>query len=137
MGEAGRQRVALEPFAGIEQPRGLGLARGGASATRRCEPGERLAREVEPVGNEPKRLLALGRVLRLREHLARADEALLSVRRAIELEPDAVEEIALGAAETLLEPLGRVRRVLPRGSVTTLTSNPCAAASSIPRRVAS
>ena len=88
--DAGRERLALEAVARLEQARSLG-SRLTRTPARRREPGEGLLREIEPVREETQRLLALGRVLGLREHLARADEPLLPVGRALDLEPHAVE----------------------------------------------
>ena len=47
------------------------------------------------------------------EDLARADERLLPVGGAVELEPNAVDDVALGPREPRLETLRRVGRVLP------------------------
>ena len=107
------ERVALEARALLQQPR-RDLTRGASGPARR-EAGLRLLRQVQPVGGEPHRVLPLGRVLlEAREHLAHAEKRLLLVRRAVDLEPDAVAEVALGAGEPLLEALGRVGRIAPR-----------------------
>ena len=85
---------------------------GGAVGRLRPQTGERLPRQVERVGEQPQRVLALRRVLHLREHLAGADERLLPVGRALELEPHAVDDIARRAAEPLLESRRGVGRIL-------------------------
>ena len=100
--EEPRRRLLRARRAGPRRPR-----------TGRREAGERLAREVEPIGEEPQRLLALGRVLRLGEDLARPNERLLPVVRPLEDDPDAVVEVALGGPEPPGERVGRVGRVLP------------------------
>ena len=57
--ETGGERVALQPVAGGEEAwRLLGRAR--QAAPRRRQPGQGLARQVEPVGEEAESLLALG-----------------------------------------------------------------------------
>ena len=88
---------------------------GGGSArrpTRRRDAGERLPRQVEPVGHETQGLLALGRVLGLREDLPGAHERLLPVGGALELQPHAIVQIALRLPEPLLEAVGRIGGIL-------------------------
>ena len=63
VGDDRRESLALEPDPGVEQFLRLAHARAWSrsrSASCRRDPGERLARQVEPVGDEPERLLALG-----------------------------------------------------------------------------
>ena len=65
-------------------------------------------RQPEPVGGEPDRILALGRVLEGAEHLADALERALTVGQcALDLDPHAVRKVVLGAGEPRLE-AGRV-----------------------------
>ena len=69
--------------------------------------------------------------------LARVNKGLLAIGRPVELEPHAVEDVALrlwraAARSRRLRRLGRV----PAGRATMRTSNPCPAARSIPRSVA-
>ena len=57
-------------------------------------------------------LLALRRVLGAGEDLACPDECLLPVVRPLELDPDAVVDVALGGAESARERVGRIGGVL-------------------------
>ena len=98
---------------------------------------EGLARQVEPVCEQPERILPLGGVLHAREDLAGADEGLLPVVRPLELDPHAVLDVALGPAEARRERVRASAGSSPFGSATTRTSNPCRTASSMPRSVAS
>ena len=111
MRKARGERVPLEAVAGIEQARVLDHG-GTRRPARGRQPHERLLGQVEPVGEQAQRLLTLRRVLRLRQNLARPHETLLPIRRAIELEPHAVKEIALRPDQPLLEPVRRVGGVL-------------------------
>ena len=111
MRDAGREHVALETVARVEEPWGR-VRPSRRSAARRREAGQRLARQVEPVRQQSQCLLTLGRVLGLREHLARANERLLPIGRALDLEPHAIDEVALGAPQPLGEALGRIGRIL-------------------------
>ena len=122
------ERLALEPDAGVEQ-----LPRLPASPRPSRRPAPARSRESVSRGrssrsaSEAEGLLALGRVLGRGEDLAGADERLLPVGGALDLEPDAVVEVALRLAEPLLEPVRCVGRdPAPRGSTTTRISKPCA-----------
>ena len=106
---ASASRSSRKPFS---SRRGL-ISPGRAPAAARREAGLRLLGQVEPVGREPNRVLALRRVLEAREHLAHADEGLLPVGRPLDLEPHAVGEVALRPAEQLVELAGEVGRVAP------------------------
>ena len=97
--------LALEPVACFQKSR---RDRAGLTCSPRREPGLGLLRQVEPVGRESHRILSFGRVLEARQHLAHANEGLLPVRRALDFEADSVDEVALGAAEPVLELLGIV-----------------------------
>src|SRR5215468_4800036 len=101
------ERIALQAVAGLEQLR-RDLRRRAPSPAPRHEAGLGLARQVETVGDEPQRLLALGRVLEPGQDLARVNESLLTVGGPLELEPDTVENVALGLRQAFLEALGRV-----------------------------
>src|SRR5205814_770409 len=95
MGGHPSECVALEPLACLEQFR-RDLRRRAPTAPPRNEACLRLTRQVEAVGDEPQRLLAFRGVLEPRQDLARVNESLLAVGCALELEPDAVEDVALG-----------------------------------------
>ena len=112
MGKARRQRVPLEAVACGEEP--WSLFDRASPTPRRCDPRQRLLRQVEPVGDEPDRFLPLGRVLRPGEDLAHTEPRLLPVTGTLDLDPDAVVQVALGARETVLERLRCIRGVLPR-----------------------
>src|SRR5207302_1673424 len=101
MGGDTRKRVSFQPLAGIEQAR-RDLARR-ASRTARRETRLRLLRQIQLVGDETQSLLALRRILEPSENLAHADEAFLPARRSVELEANAVEEIARRGYDALLE----------------------------------
>ena len=86
--------------------------RGGGRGPRGRETGERLARKIETIGEEPQGVLALGRVLGARENLPRTHERLLAVVRPLELDPDAVVDVALGGTEPTCERVGRIGGIL-------------------------
>ena len=133
MRDARSERVPLEPLALLEQLRRELLGERPDAALRR-QPGERLLRQAQPAGEQPQRVLPLGRVLVPLQDLADPHERLLAVGRAVELEPHAVDDVALRPAEPRLEPGGASAGSWPFGSVTTRTSNPSEVASSIPRK---
>ena len=109
-GDAG-ERVALEPDALLEQPR-RDLA-GRAAAAARREAGLRLLRQVEPVGRAAApRPAAPASPRSATGPRARARRPPAGPG-ALDLEPHAVREVALGAAEQLVELAGEVGRVRP------------------------
>src|SRR4029077_19366207 len=112
VGEARCEHVSLEPVAGIEQARCY-ARRPRHRPARGCETRQRVAREMEAVGEQAQRLLALWGVLGLREHLARANESLLSIRRALDLEAPVLDEVPPPSREPISEAIGRIGRVLP------------------------
>ena len=109
-----------------------------APALRR-QPGQRLLRQVEPVGERgAARPAAPGESSLRCEDLARADERLLTVAacgraRAARGRRGSSRRRASRSSK----PSGASAGSCPCGSVTTRTSNPCDVASSIPRSVAS
>ena len=105
------QRVALTPIAGLEQLR-RDRRRAPLRPAPRHEAGLRLTRQIEPVGDEAQRLLALGRILEPPEDLARVNKCFLAVGRSVELEPDAIEDVALRLREPLLESVCGIGGVL-------------------------
>ncbi len=112
MSHAGGECISLEPIPTTQEARGiLGRSRP-ATLLRWSEPAERLLREVEPIGEQAQRFLALRRVLGLRQDFTRADESLLTIRGPIELESHAIEQVALGQREPVLEVLGRIGGIL-------------------------
>ena len=122
-------RPASRSFCGCPDP---GSRQGAPS---RRDPRERLARQVEPVGDEAQRLLALGRVFGLGENLTGAHESLLPVARSIQLESHAVVEVALRLRRAAARIRSDCRRDPgPRGSTTMRISKPCACARSMPRK---
>ena len=110
----GCERISLEPQAGLEDARRLGRPRSLRRHAGSRDTGERLARQLEPVGHEAERVLPLGRVLETLEQLSRPEVRLVPVDRAIELDPHAVVEVALGTTQSLREPVGRIGGILPR-----------------------
>ena len=90
----------------------LSATRGGRASTRGRQPGERLPGKIEPVGEQAESLLPLGRVLGLGHDLPHPNEAFLAIGGTIELEPHAVEEIALRSGQAVLEAVRRVGRIL-------------------------
>src|SRR4051794_19343926 len=105
VGRHSGQRVSLQPEAFLQQAR-ADLPRRAAGAAG-GEAGLRFLRQVEPVGREPDGVLPLRRVLEAREHLTHAHEGFLPVRRSLDLEADAVREVALGPPEQLVELAGQ------------------------------
>src|SRR3954447_20239549 len=101
------ERVPLEARARVQETRRHPPGRRCRADPRR-EPGLRLLRQVEPVGSEADRLLPLWRVLEPGEHLADADEPVLAVGGPFDLDSCAVEQVALGRAEPLLETLRQI-----------------------------
>ena len=115
------RRVAYD--GGEEVP--LSLEPGLEEAGRRCrrdrrrpgrprgsKPRECLSGKIEPVGEEPQRLLPLGGVLDGSEDLAGPHERLLPVVRPLERDADAIVEVALGRPQAPRERLGRVGGIL-------------------------
>ena len=113
MKDARSENAALELLALLEHRRRELDGCGPAAVLRlRPQPGQRLPRQVERVCEQPQRVLALGGVLDLREHLARPHERLLAIRRPLELEPHAMDDVARSSAQPLLEARRRVGRIL-------------------------
>ena len=136
--DASRERVALEPSARIEKTRSVGRRGGLRPSPRRRETRDGLLRQVEPVLQEPERLLALGRVLgprrgpRARARTPPGDRTRDRARAA----PDRrCSSRPRGRRSS--NPSGASAGSCPGGSATTRTSKPRAVASSIPRSVAS
>ena len=103
MGDDSGERLPLEPDTRVEELLRLTRWPSTRDSAGGRDSGERLARQVEPIGDEPKRLLTLRGVLRLGEDLAGTHEPLLAVGGAVELEPDAVVQVALRLPEPQLE----------------------------------
>ena len=114
VGNAARERVALEPLSRFEQARRDRRRGGAARLPARCEPRLGLLRQVEPVGEVAQRILEVGRVVEPLENLTRPYEGLLAVGQSpLHLDPDAISEVRLGLGQLGLEGLGRVGRVEP------------------------
>src|SRR5436309_5399727 len=78
------------------------------------DPRERLARKVESIREQPQCLLALGRILDPAQHLTCSYEGLLPIGGSVELEPHAIDDVALRSCESLFEAFRSIRRVLSR-----------------------
>ena len=105
------ERVALEPVARLAAASAR-RSPVGARASAGRQAGLRLARQVEPVGERGAAPPAARASRRSGSSTSRArTNAACRSGRALDLEPDAVEQIALGLAEPLLEAGGDVGRV--------------------------
>jgi hypothetical protein len=111
---AGSEGLALETLTGVQDARRRLRAVACCARLGRGQAPQRLLRQVEAVGEQPQGLLALRRVLGLCEHFTSANEAFLPIGCALDLEPHAVEEVALGSLEPELEATRIVGRVLSR-----------------------
>src|SRR6266540_6260639 len=113
VGSDPRERVSLQPIAGIEKARGDTPRRRRGAARRKAR--LRFFGEVELVRRVPDGVLSLRGVLEAREYFAYSNERLLAVGGAVDLEADSVAEIAFRTAEPLLESFGEVGRIEPGG----------------------
>ena len=104
-----RERVLLEPLARLEQSGRDAPCRWRSAS--RSESRLRLLRQIELVRRVADGVLPFGRFFEAREHLSHPDERFLPIVGSLDLEPDAIAQVALRTRKPLFESLRKIGRI--------------------------